>query len=158
MRSRQRSAASHPINAERLGKPVGPRLAAFKAWLQATLSQVSTKSALAAAIRYARARWTALVRYIDDGRIEIDNNAAERALRAVALGRKNYLFAGSDASGERAALIYSLIGTARINGLDPQTYLTAVLACIAEHPVNRVDELLPWILRLATESFERRAA
>lgn len=122
----------------------GPQLAALKAWLQATLSQVSTKSALAAAIKYALARWAALVRYVDDGRIEIDNNAAERALRTVALGRKNYLFAGSDAGGERAALIYSLIGTARLNGLDPQAYLTRVLERIAEHPVNRVAELLPW--------------
>jgi transposase len=137
----------------------GPLLAALKAWLQATLSQVSTKSALAVAIRYALAHWAALVRYIDDGRIEIDNNAAERAIRAVALGRKNYLFAGSDAGGERAALIYSLIGTARLNGLDPQAYLTRVLERIAEHPVNRVDELLPWNLtQEATAAPVRRAA
>lgn len=134
----------------------GPRLAAFKAWLQATLSQVSTKSALAAAIKYELAHWTALVRYVDDGRIEIDNNAAERAIRAVALGRKNYLFAGSDNGGERAALIYSLIGTARLNGLDPQAYLTAVLERVAEHPVNRVDELLSW--NLDRDDAERIAA
>lgn len=153
----QRIAALYAIEAEVRGQlpderrtarqaRAGPRLTAFKAWLQATLSQVSRKSTLAAAIKYALARWAALVRYVDDGRIEIDNNAAERAIRAVALGRKNYLFAGSDAGGERAALIYSLIGTARLNGLDPQAYLTAVLERIAEHPVNRVDELLPWNL------------
>lgn len=151
----RRIAALYAIEADIRGQPpdrrktarqarAAPRLAAFRVWLQTTLSQVSTKSALAAAIKYALAHWTALVRYVDDGRIEIDNNAAERAIRAVALGRKNYLFAGSDAGGERAALIYSLIGTARLNGLDPQAYLTAVLARIADHPVNRVDELLPW--------------
>jgi hypothetical protein len=75
--------------------------------------------------------------------LEIDNNAAERALRAVALGRKNYLFAGSDAGGERAATIYSLIGTAKLNGLDTEAYLRTVLARIADHPICRIDELLP---------------
>jgi transposase len=84
------------------------------------------------------------VRYCDDGRVEIDNNAAERALRAVALGRKNYLFAGSDAGGERAAAIYSLVGTAKLNDLDPEAYLRHVLERIAEHSIKRIDELLPW--------------
>ncbi|WP_415260580.1 transposase domain-containing protein, partial [Pseudomonas chlororaphis] len=93
-------------------------------------------------------RWQALTRYCDDGRIEIDNNAAERALRAVALGRKNYLFAGSDTGGERAAAIYSLVGSVKLNGLNPQSYLTYVLERIAEHPINRVDELLPWNVSL----------
>ena len=82
----------------------------------------------------------------DDGRIEIDNNAAERALRAVALGRKNYLFAGAEVGGERAAAIYSLVGTAKLNGLDPEGYLREVLTQIADHPINRIDELLPWNL------------
>jgi transposase len=136
----------------------GPALAALKAWLQATLSQVSTKSALAMAIRYALGHWAALVRYVDDGRIEIDNNAAERALRTVALGRKNYLFAGSDAGGERAALIYSLIGTAQLNGLDPQAYLTRVLERIAEHPVNRIEQLLPWSIADAAAAEPARQA
>jgi hypothetical protein len=120
-----------------------PILEVFHDWMQSTLNQISCKSGLAVAIRYALGRWLALTRYRDDGRIEIDNNAAERALRAVALGRKNYLFAGSDQGGERAAAFYSLIGTARLNGLDPLSYLRDVLGRIATHPINLIDELLP---------------
>jgi hypothetical protein len=108
------------------------------------VGRVSAKSEIAAAIGYALTRWKALTRYVDDGRIEIDNNAAERALRGVSLGRKNYLFMGSDAGGERAAAIYSLVETAKLNGLDPEAYLREVLGRIAEHPINRIDELLPW--------------
>jgi hypothetical protein len=102
------------------------------------------------AIRYALGLWPALTRYCDDGRLEIDNNAAERALRVVALGRKNYLFAGSDAGGERAASIYSLIGSAKLNEIDPEAYLREVLTRIADHPVNCIADLLPWNIAPAT--------
>jgi transposase len=88
-----------------------------------------------------------LTRFCDDGRIEIDNNAAERALRCVSLGRKNYLFAGSDAGGQRAAVIYSLLGTAKLNGHNSEAFIRAVLERIADHPINRINELLPWNLQ-----------
>lgn len=91
-----------------------------------------------------RSRWLAPSRYAEDGRIEIDNDAAERALRTVALGRKNHLFAGSDAGGERAALIHGLIGTAKLNGLDPQAYLAHLIGRINAHPIHRLEALLPW--------------
>jgi transposase len=123
-----------------------PLLTSLPEWFKTLLTKLSRKSETAAAINYALGRWQALVRYCDDGLLEIDNNAAERALRAVALGRKNYLFAGSDAGGERAAVIYSLLGSAKLNGLDPEAYLTSVLRRIADHPINRIGELLPWNL------------
>lgn len=134
----------------------GPLLDELHAWFTSLKAKVSAKSELAKAINYSLKRWRALTRYRDDGRIEIDNNAAERALRGVALGRGNYLFMGSDAGGERAAAIYSLVETAKLNGLDPQAYLQDVLARIADHPINRIDELLPWNFAQAAQ--ERRAA
>ena len=120
----------------------------LKRWLSEQLLGVSRKSQIADAIGYAMNHWTVLTRYLEDGRIEIDNNAAERALRALALGRKNYLFLGSDSGGERAATMYSLLGTVKLNGINPETYLRHVLSVIADYPVNRIEELLPWNLTL----------
>jgi len=105
----------------------GPLLDDLYRWFRDTAAKLSRKSPLAVAIRYALTRWAALTRYRDDGRLEMDNNAAERALRAIALGRKNFLFLGADTGGERAEVIYSLIGTAKLNGLDPEAYLRVVL-------------------------------
>jgi transposase len=124
----------------------GPGLEGLRQWLDATLRRVPGRSDLAAAIRYTRSRWDQRCRYRDDGRLEIDNSAAERALRGVAPGRKNWLFAGSDAGGQRAAAIYSLVETCTLNAVNPEAYLRHVLGVIADHPINRVAELLPWNL------------
>ena len=122
----------------------GPELEDLRTWLDRSLTGLPKKGELTVAIRYALSNWTALTRYRDDGRIEVDNNAAERALRTVALGRKNWLFAGSDDGGDRAAAIYGILGTASLNGLNPEGYLQHVLEHIPDHPINRIDELLPW--------------
>jgi transposase len=122
----------------------GPLLEELKAWMEASLKRISGKSELAGAIRYGLSRWAQLTRYRDDGRLEIDNNAAERAIRALVLGRKNWLFAGSDDGGERAAAIYTLTETAKLNHIDPEAWLRDVLARLATHPAKRIDELLPW--------------
>jgi len=121
-----------------------PLLKAFHAWMIEKLGQVEKKSELAGALQYALNNWDALVRYTEDGCLEIDNSAAERSIRGIGVGRRNYLFLGSDSGGERAAIIYALIETCKLNGLDPQAYLQYVLERIAEHPINRIEELLPW--------------
>ena len=121
-----------------------PRLAELKTWLDQQRAKLPAKSKLAGAIRYSLTRWDALTRYAHDGRLEIDNNAAERALRGVAVGRKNYLFAGSDTGGERAAVIYTLIESAKLSGLNPHAWLTDVLARIADHPARKISDFLPW--------------
>ncbi len=122
-----------------------PRIDELATWLDEQLNKLPGKSDLAGAIRYARSRWHALTRYyLDDGRLEISNNAAENQIRPAALGRKNWLFCGSDAGGERAAAFYTLVRTARLNGLEPEAWLTDVIARIGAHPINRLAELLPW--------------
>lgn len=137
-----------------------PVLDELKTWMNETLAQVSAKSPMAQAIGYAVSNWTALMRFVGDGRIEAENNAAERALRAVAIGRKNFLHLGSDAGGDSAAVIYTLIGTAKLNGINPQHYLRYVLERIADHKVNRIDELLPWAVadRIAPDTQQVQTA
>ena len=121
-----------------------PILDELEPWLRTKLGLISQKTKLAEAIRYALSRWEGLTRFLDDGRVCLSNNAAERALRGIALGRKSWLFAGSDRGGQRAAVLYSLIVTAKMNDVDPQAWLADVLARIAEHPAHKIDELLPW--------------
>ena len=121
-----------------------PLIEQLKAFLETSLKRISGKSSLATAIRYSLSRWKALTRYVTDGRLEMSNNAAERAMKAPVLGRKNYLFCGSDAGGQRAACFYTILETCRMNGINPQAYLADVLGRIADHPIHQIDDLLPW--------------
>jgi hypothetical protein len=121
-----------------------PLVADLEVWLREQRARLSRGNDLAKAIDYMLKRWPAFTRFLEDGRICLSNNAAERAMRGVALGRRSWLFAGSDRGGQRAATIYSLIATAKMNDVDPQAWLADVLARIAEHPAHRIDELLPW--------------
>ena len=131
--------------AERQQRAV-PLLAELHAWMIAESAKVEKGSTFAAAFNYAFNNWDALQRYTQDGHLEIDNNIAERSVRGIGVGRKNYLFFGSDSGGERAAIIYSLIETCKLNHIDPERYLHYVLQRIAAHPINRIEELLPWNL------------
>ena len=121
-----------------------PKAEAFKVWCEAQLQRISGKSDLAKAMRYGLSRWQSFTLFLDDGRVAIDNNAAERAIRPIAIGRKNYLFAGSDAGGERLADALTLIETAKLCDVNPEAYLADVLARINDHMINRIDELFPW--------------
>lgn len=121
-----------------------PILNAIHTWMIETAAQIDQSSTLAGAFNYGFNNWEALQRYTQDGRLEIDNNIAERAVRGVGVGRKNYLFFGSDSGSERAAIIYSLLETCKLNHIDPQAYLHYVLQRIADYPINRIEELLPW--------------
>ena len=121
-----------------------PLLIQLETWLRQQRAKLSSKSETARAIDYSLKRWTAFTRFLDDGRLCISNNAAERALRGIAVGRHNWTFAGSDEGGRRAAAIYSLIETAKLNGVDPQAWLADVLARLPDHPARRIAEFLPW--------------
>lgn len=146
----------YAVEAELRGRPADERraerqarsrpiIAALEPWIRSKLELVSKKSKLAEAIRYALARWEGLTRFLDDGRIEIDSNVVERAIRPLALGRKNHLFAGSDGGAEHWAVLASLIETCKLNGVDPQGYLADVISRIVQgHPQSDIDQLLPW--------------
>lgn len=121
-----------------------PLMAELHAWLTAQIGKLSRNHDLAKACLYMLRRWDAFTRFLADGRVCLTNNAAERALRCVPLGRKAWLFCGSDRGGQRAAVLYTLIQTARLNDVDRQVWLADVLARIADHPVSRLDDLLPW--------------
>ncbi|WP_244490947.1 transposase, partial [Bradyrhizobium sp. Leaf396] len=119
-----------------------PRLSRYN--MREQLAKLSRGHDLAKAFNYILKRWASFTLFLEDGRVCLSNNAAERGLRGIALGRKAWLFCGSDRGGRRAASMYSLIVTAKMNGIDPQAWLTDILACIAAHPAHRLDELLPW--------------
>ncbi len=152
----QRIGELYQIEAEITGQPAAMRLAArqnralplldaLRDWLTAQRRRLSSKNALTRAIQYALSRWEALTRYAGDGRLAIDNNVAERALRTIAITRKTFLFLGSEAGGERAAILYTVLETAKLNGLDPEAYLADVIDRMAKgHSINRLGELLPW--------------
>jgi hypothetical protein len=121
-----------------------PKVDAFRHWAEAQLTRIPGKGDLATAFRYGLSRWSSLCLFLEDGRVAIDNNAAERALRPIGVGRRNWLFAGADTGAETLARAMTIIETAKMNGLDPQAYLTDVLDRIHDHKINRLDELLPW--------------
>ncbi len=137
------------------GKPSAERLAVrqelsaklvadLETWMRAERAKLSRHNDVAKAMDYMLTRWASFSRFLSDGRICLSNNAAERAIRGLALGRRNWLFAGSDRGGQRAAMMYSLITTAKMNDVDPQAWLADILARIADHPANKLEELMPW--------------
>ena len=147
-------------HAERQAR-AAPLLASFKNWAEAERRRLSSKTTLGRALQYSLSRWDALTRYTTDGRLAIDNNPAERAIRGIAMTRKNYLFLGSDEGGRRAAIFYTIIETAKLNCLDPQAYMADAIDRMAKgHPINRLTELLPWNWKAAqaTKQPQQRAA
>ena len=126
-----------------------PLVADLEAWMRSHRAKLSSNNKVAEAMDYMLKRWASFARFLEDGRVCLTNNAAERALRGIALGRKSWLFAGSDRGGQRAAIMYSLIVTAKMNDIDPQAWLADVLARIADHPASKLDELLPWNWKLS---------
>jgi transposase len=126
-----------------------PLVADLEAWMRSHRAKLSSNNKVAEAMDYMLKRWASFARFLEDGRVCLTNNAAERALRGIALGRKSWLFAGSDRGGQRAAVMYSLIVTAKMNNIDPQAWLADVLARIADHPASKLDELLPWNWKLS---------
>jgi transposase len=140
-----------PAERVALRTETAPLLDAFFPWIEAALTRLSAKSELAKAFRYIVERRVAPSRFATDGRLEADNNIAENAIRNIAVGRKNYLFAGSDTGGERAASIYTIVQTAKLNDLNPEAYLKDILTRIADgHPINRIAALMPWRMAIAT--------
>ena len=150
-----RIGALYDIEREIAGQPAEVRLAArqqksrskvdaFRQWAEQQLTRIPGKSDLAKAFRYGLSRWQSFCLFLDDGRVAIDNNAAERGMRPIGVGRRNWLFAGSDTGGETLARALTVIETAKMNGLDPQAYLADVLDRIHDHQNNRLDDLLPW--------------
>lgn len=152
----RRIQALYVIEAEITGRPAAerkavrqarsvPLLAEMKTWMEAQRRRASGKTVLGKALQYALGRWEALARYAGDGRLAIDNNVTERLMRGIAISRKNFLFVGSDKGGERAATLYTLIETAKLNGLDPEAYLAHAIGQLARgHLASRLSELLPW--------------
>jgi transposase len=126
-----------------------PLVQELEAWMRAQRARISAKSDAGKVVDYSLKRWPALARFLDDGRLCLSNNAAERSLRGVAVGRRNWTFAGSDAGGERAAAIYTLIETAKLNDVDPRAWLADVLARLPDHPARRIEQLLPWSWKTA---------
>jgi hypothetical protein len=136
---------------------VRPLVLSLESWMRVERGRLSRQANVAKAMDYMLKRWDAFTRFLDDGRICLTNNAAERALRGIAIGRKAWLFAGSDRGGERAAAMYSLIATAKLNDVDPRAWLADVLARIGDHPALRLHELLPWHWREAQQAVKAAA-
>jgi hypothetical protein len=147
--AQERLAVRHRLSA--------PLVADLEVWMREQRAKLSRSNDIAKAMDYMLKRWPSFTRFLNDGRVCLSNNAAERALRGIALGRKSWLFAGSDRGGQRAAAMYSLIVTCKLNDVDPQAWLADVLARIAEHPAHKLDELLPWNWRAARETASRAA-